>query len=327
MTKIAVLDDWQGVARSCADWSRLEARAQVVFHTEPLGTGDAAVAALADCDVILTMRERAAFPAALIARLPKLKMLGMTGARAPVIDIAALTARGVVVCSTGGQLSGVATAELALGLMLAAQRRLPRGDASIRAGGFQDNVGMGFACEGRTLGLLGLGRIGQMMAKYGRALGMRTIAWSQNLTEEAAAAGGAQLVSKAELLKESDAISIHLVLSDRTRGILASDDLALVKPGAILINTSRGPLVEEAALIAAVTEGRIIAALDTYDIEPLPKDHPLRTAPNTVLSPHVGYCVREVFEQFYRESVENALAFLDGAPVRVVNPEALGVKH
>ncbi|MBV8397522.1 MAG: D-2-hydroxyacid dehydrogenase family protein [Acetobacteraceae bacterium] len=323
MTRIAVLDDWQDVARGCADWSQVEARAEVVFFHGALGSVDEAAAALADFDLVLTMRERTAFPAALVQRLPKLRMLGMTGARAASIDVAALTAQGVVVCNTGGEKSGAATAELALGLILAAVRRIAAGDASIRAGRFQEGVGMGPVLEGKTLGVIGLGRIGGRMARYGQALGMHVLAWSQNLTAERAEAAGARLVSKAELLERADAVSLHLVLSDRTRGVLSAPDLARMKQGAVLVNTSRGPLVDEAALIDALRAGRIFAGLDVYDREPLPPEHPLRSAPNCVLTPHLGYCVNEVFAQFYGETVENTLAFLDGKPVRVVNPEAL----
>ena len=221
MTRIAVLDDWQDVARGCADWSQVEARAEVVFFHRVLGSVDETAAALADFDIVLTMRERTAFPASLVQRLPKLRMLGMTGSRAASIDVAALTAQGVVVCTTGGEKSGAATAELALGLMLAAARRIAAGDASIRAGRFQEGVGMGPVLEGKTLGVIGLGRIGGRMARYGLALGMDVLAWSENLTADRAEAARARLVSKTELLERADIISLHLVLSDRTRGVLS----------------------------------------------------------------------------------------------------------
>jgi phosphoglycerate dehydrogenase-like enzyme len=193
----------------------------------------------------------------------------------------------------------------------------------MRAGRFQQGVPAGSVLEGKTLGIIGLGKIGSRMACCGHALGMRVIVWSQNLTAERAAAAGAQLVEKATLLSESDAISLHLVLSERTRGILGAADLARMKPGAILVNTSRGPLVNEAALLENLRSGRLVAALDVFDREPLPADHPLRSLPNTVLTPHQGYCSREVYAQFYRESMENVMAFLDGKPVRLLNPEAL----
>jgi phosphoglycerate dehydrogenase-like enzyme len=327
MTRIAVLDDWQNEARALADWSPLTARAEVVFFREGLATIDAAAAQLADFDIILTMRERSAMPAALVERLPKLRMVGITGSRAAVIDTAALRAKGVVVAYTGARpgsppplTSSVATAEIALGLMLATVRAIPLGDAEIRAGRFQERVPQGHALAGRTLGLIGLGKIGAMMARYGTTLGMAVLAWSQNLTEARAAEAGAKLVAKADLLARADVVSLHLVLSDRTRGIVGAADLARMKPGAVLLNTSRGPLVDEAALLEALHAGRIRAGLDVYDREPLAPDHPLRTAPNCVLTPHVGYVVREVMADFYRQSIENALDFLDGRPVRNSGP-------
>jgi phosphoglycerate dehydrogenase-like enzyme len=326
MTNVAVLDDWQGVARSSADWSGLQARAEVVFFAEAFADEEDAVRRLADFEIVLSMRERTPLPGSLINRLPKLRMLGMTGARNASLDTAACTARGVVVCHTvagSGSTNDSATAELALGLMIGAARGLAAGDANIRAGGFQMGVPVGIGLAGKTLGLIGLGRLGGHMARYGNTLNMKVIGWSQNLTAEKAAAAGATMVSKQELLSTADVVSIHLVLSPRSRGLIGAADLALMKQGAILVNTSRGPIVDEAALLAAVTAGRIIAALDVFDREPLPPDDPLRSAPNTVLTPHLGYCVRETWEQFYPQSVENALAFLDGKPVRVSNPEAL----
>jgi phosphoglycerate dehydrogenase-like enzyme len=321
MTKVAVLDDWQDRARHLADWSPLTARAEVQFFTDAFEGEAEAAARLADFDVILSMRERSAIPASLVERLPKLRMLGITGARAASIDHRALLARGVTVCTTAygepGRPSGsAATAELALGLMIAAVRRIARGDAEIRAGRFQRDVPQGFILAGRTLGLIGLGRIGGMMAGFGNALGMRVIAWSQNLTADRAREAGATLVTKEALLAEADVVSLHVILSGRTRGMLGAAELARMKPGAVLVNTSRGPLVDEAALVAALQEGRLLAGIDVFDREPLPPGHPLRTAPNCVLTPHVGYVVAEVMADFYRDSIENVLAFLDGKPVR-----------
>ena len=324
MTKVAVLDDWQGVARSSADWSKLQARADVTFFASAFADEADAARQLADFDIVLSMRERTPLPASLINRLPKLRMLGMTGARNASLDTAACTARGIVVCNTtGGGNNEAATAELALGLLIAAARAIPAGDANIRAGRFQEAVPVGYALAGKTAGMLGLGRLGSHMARYCKALNMRVLAWSQNLTAERAQAAGAEFVSKEQLLSQSDAVSIHLVLSDRTRGLIGAADLARMKPGAILVNTSRGPIVDEPALIAAVQSRRIVAALDVYDREPLPPNHPLRTAPNVVMTPHLGYGVKETWDSFYPQSVENALAFLDGKPVRVTNPEAL----
>ena len=322
MTKVAVLDDWQGVAKTSADWSKLMARADVVFFDHAFADEDEAAAKLADFDIVLSMRERTPLPASLINRLPKLRMLGMTGPRNRSLDSDACTRRGIVVCNTvGGGPSQAATAELALGLLIAAARGIPSGDANIRNGKFQEGVPVGFTLSGKTIGLLGLGRLGSYMARYCNALEMKVLAWSQNLTAEKAQAAGATLVPKDELLANSDAVSIHLVLSDRTRGLIGAAELARMKPGAILVNTSRGPIVDEPALLDALRARRVVAALDTFDREPLPLDHKLRSLPNTVMTPHLGYGVRESWEQFYPQSLENALAFLDGKPVRVVNPE------
>ncbi|MFL5284130.1 MAG: D-2-hydroxyacid dehydrogenase family protein [Rhodopila sp.] len=324
MTRIAVLDDWQGVARGAADWTPLQARAEVVFFADAFADADDAAAKLQDFEIVLSMRERTPLPGSLINRLPKLRMLGMTGARNLSLDTAACTARGVVVCNTqGAGYADSATAELALGLLISAARGLAIADEVIRAGGFQMGVPMGIGLAGKTIGIIGLGRLGGYMATYCRALRMNVIAWSQNLTADKAEAAGARLVSKDELMATSDAISIHMVLSDRSRGLIGAADIARMKPGAILINTSRGPIVDEPAMLAALHAGKIIAALDVYDREPLPPDHPLRSAPNTVLSPHLGYCVKETWDLFYPQMIENALAFLDGKPIRVTNPEAL----
>lgn len=322
--RVAVLDDWQGVAKQSADWTKLQQRADVAFFEEPFAGPDKLASALGEFDIIIAMRERTKFSKELLDRLPKLRMIALTGGRTWTMDFDTLNARGIPVCHTGGEKSGAATAEIALGLLLSAARFINRGDASIRKGGFQGGVPAGDVLDGKTLGIVGLGKIGSRMARYGDALGMQVVAWSANLTAEKAKAAGARLVDKATLLTQSDAISLHLVLSDRTRGLLGAQDLASMKPGAILINTSRGPLVDEAALVERLKSGKLIAGLDVFAQEPLPADHPLRSLPNTVLTPHLGYCAREVYAQFYRESIENVLAFLDGTPTRVLNPEALG---
>jgi phosphoglycerate dehydrogenase-like enzyme len=302
----------------------LIARTEVVFFKQAfIGEGDA-VEKLADFEIILSMRERTPLPGSLINRLPKLRMLGITGSRNLSLDIAACTARGVVVCNTvDGSIREAATAELALGLLLATARAIPAADANIRAGRFQEGLPVGISLAGKTMGIVGLGRLGSYMTRYCLALNMNVLAWSQNLTVEKAQEAGATLVSKEELLSRSDAVSIHLVLSPRSRGLIGASDIARMKPGAILINTSRGPIVDETALINAVRSRRIIAALDVYDREPLPVNHPLRSTPNTVMTPHLGYGVHETWTAFYRQSLENALAFLDGKPLRVMNPEAL----
>ena len=320
MVTIAVLDDWQDVARTSADWSVLQARAEVVFFADAFGSEDEAVIALAGADILLTMRERTALTASLLARLPKLRMIGITGASNPTLDMEACARRGITVCNTAGGTPAApwAPAELALGLLIAAARAIPAADASIRAGGFQHGVPAGVGLAGKTLGILGLGRLGARMARYGAALDMTIIAWNPNLTEDRARQAGARLVSKADLMAMSDALSIHMVLSPRSQGIIGADDIARMKPGAILINTSRGPLVDEGALTAAVQAGRIIAALDVYDTEPLPRGHKLRRASHTVLTPHLGYGVTATWADFYPKSVENAVAFLDGTPVRVI---------
>jgi phosphoglycerate dehydrogenase-like enzyme len=318
VTRIAVLDDWQRVARANADWSPLIARADVTFFETPFTDENDAARQLSEFEIVLVTRERTPFPASLIDRLPRLKMFGLTGARAGLIDIAGMISRGITVCHTGGGPSGSSTAELALGLMLAAARRIPASDSAVREGRFQVGTEAGNVLDGKTIGLIGLGRIGARMAAYCHALGMNVLAWSQNLTAEAAAAAGATRVAKDELLPASDVVSLHLVLSERTRGLLGAADLARMKPGAILVNTARAQLVDESALVAAVLSRRIIAALDVFHREPLPRDHPLTSAPNVVLTPHLGYSVIEVYREYYQHGIENALAFLDGKPIRVL---------
>jgi phosphoglycerate dehydrogenase-like enzyme len=318
MVKIAILDDWQGVARKSADWSRLAAHAELAFFSDAFGSEDEAARALADFDILLTMRERTAFPETLIRRLPKLRMIGVTGPANPLLDVRACARQGVTVCNTPPSEALYATAELALGLMISAARAIPFADKTMRDGGFQRGVPVGMNLAGKTLGLVGLGRLGGRLARYSLALDMRVTAWSPNLTAEKAQEAGAILVSKSDLMGGSDVISLHMVLSQRTRGLIGADDIARMKQGAILINTSRGPLVDETALLAAVQTGKIIAALDVYDKEPLPPDHPFRASSHTVLTPHLGYGVAETWRQFYSQSIENAEAFLDGAPIRVV---------
>ena len=290
-----------------------------MFFADAFDSEDEAALALADFDIILTMRERTAFPESLIRRLPKLRMLGITGPSNPTVDVEACTRQGVTVCNTPRSEALYATAELALGLMIAAARAIPAGDRSMRTGGFQRGVPVGVGLAGKTLGVVGLGRLGARLARYALALEMKVIAWSPNLTAAKAEEAGAVLVGKSDLMSGADVISLHMVLSSRTRGLIGAEDIARMKPGAILINTSRGPLVDEAALLAAVQAGKIIAALDVYDKEPLPPDHPLRASDHTVLTPHLGYGVEETWRQFYPQSVENAEAFLDGKPIRVVN--------
>ena len=319
--KIAIIDDWQDVARTSADWSRLATRAELIFFTDAFGSEDDAARALADFDIVLTMRERTAFPESLIRRLPKLRMIGITGPSNPTVDVEACTRQGVTVCNTPRSEALYSTAELALGLMIAAARAIPAADRAMRAGGFQFGVPVGIGLAGKTLGIVGAGRLGARLARYALALDMKVIAWSPNLTAEKAQEAGAVLVGKSDLMRDADVISMHMVLSRRTRGLIGAEDIARMKQGAILINTSRGPLIDETALVAAVQAGRIIAALDVYDREPLPQHHPLRASDHTVLTPHLGYGIDETWRQFYPQSVENAEAFLDGAPIRVVNTQ------
>lgn len=318
--KLGLLDDYQGVALVMADWSALVGRAEIEVFREPFADLDAAAAALAEFDILCIMRERLRFPGALIERLPRLKCLITTGSYNAAIDLAAATARGVIVCGTTNGPGTTATAELAWGLVLAAVRQLPREDRAVRHGQWQ--TGLGRLVEGRTIGLIGLGAVGSVVARYAAAFGMRMLAWSPNLTAERAAEFGARRVDKEVLLRESDIVSLHIVLSDRTRGLIGARELALMRRSAVLVNTSRGPLVDEAALVAALAEGRIAgAALDVFDHEPLPAGHPLRgCADRVVLTPHIGYVTEEVYRVFYRDTAEAARAFLDGKPIRVLNP-------
>ena len=324
--KLAILDDYQELALKSADWERLRSKGCEisVFH-EPFASADDAAAKLAPFEILVLMRERTAFPRALLERLPKLRFIALTGLRAPSLDMKACSERRVPISNTPGVGGGTAvTAELAFGLIIAAARDFEKAARNIRAGRWHKGLRGGTLLEGKRLGLLGLGKIGSRVCGYARAFGMETVAWSQNLTAEKAAQAGAVLVSKEELLKTSDFVSIHLVLSDRTRGLIGAAELALMKPGATLVNTSRGPIVDEKAMLEALASGRLShAALDVYDREPLPQDHPLLKMDNVTLLPHLGYVSDEVLRGFYRECVENIAAWLEGKPVRVVNPEAL----
>jgi phosphoglycerate dehydrogenase-like enzyme len=314
--RIAVLDDYQDVAGG-ADWSSVPGTVEVDAFRHHIDDLDELVAALRSYDVVVAMRERTPLGAALFARLPDLRLVVTTGPRNAVIDVAAAAAHGVVVSGTGGYVTP--TSELTWALILAVQRHVPAEDAAVRAGGWQHTIGRELA--GRRLGLLGLGRIGALVAEVGLAFRMDVVAWSQNLTDERAASVGVQRVGKDELFATSDVVSIHLVLSDRTRGLVGEAELAAMKPTAILVNTSRGPVVDEAALVRALQDGRIAGAgLDVFDREPLPADHPLRTAPRTVLTPHVGYVTDGLYEAFYREIVEDVAAFAAGAPLRTIAP-------
>jgi phosphoglycerate dehydrogenase-like enzyme len=315
-TRVAILDDYQGCALRMADWASLPDTEVVVFR-DHLAEAAAVAARLADFDVVMAMRERTPFPAPLLERLPRLKLLITSGMRNASIDVGAAVARGVTVCGTQGL--PYPTAELSWALILALFRSVPVEDRATREGSWQVTVGYGL--NGKTLGVLGLGGLGSRVAKVGRAFEMNVIAWSPNLTAERAAEVGATLVPKDELLARADVVSIHLVLGDRSRGLIGARELGLMKPTAFLVNTSRGPIVDEAALVAALRAGRIAGAgLDVYDEEPLPLNHPLRSLPNTVITPHLGYVTDETYRIFFGHAVENVAAFLKGSPVRVLRP-------
>jgi phosphoglycerate dehydrogenase-like enzyme len=316
--KIAVLDDYQNAARSSADWSVLPKHSELsVFsdHVDPEQEEASLIARLAPFQVIVAMRERTPFSRSLLEQLPQLRLLVTTGARNAAIDVAAAHARGIVVCGTEGVAHG--TAELTWGLILALARQIPAEDRATRAGAWQTSIGVGL--HGKTLGVLGLGRLGTQVARVGQAFGMRVIAWSPRLTAERAAAGGAELVEKKALFERSDFLSIHLVLAPSTRGLVGAEELGWLRRSAYLINTSRGPLVDEAALVAALRAGKLAGAgLDVFDREPLPREHPLRSLPNTVITPHLGYVTRETYRVFYGQAVENIQAFVRGEPRRVI---------
>jgi phosphoglycerate dehydrogenase-like enzyme len=316
VTRVAILDDYQDVARRLADWKSLSA--EVVVFRDHLSDESQVAARLADFDVVVAMRERTPFPRSLFERLPRLRLLVTTGMRNASIDLRAAADRGVVVSGTAGLPSP--TAELTWALILALVRHVPREDRATREGRWQETLGT--TLKGRTLGVLGLGQLGSRVARVGKAFEMDVIAWSQNLTAERAAAVGATLAgSRDELLARADVVTIHLVLSDRTRGLVGARELGLMRPTAYLVNTSRGPIVDEGALIATLRAGKIAGAgLDVYDEEPLPADHPLRRLPNTVITPHLGYVTEETYQIFYSQALEDIRAFLAGAPVRVLSP-------
>ncbi|MFL6097989.1 MAG: D-2-hydroxyacid dehydrogenase family protein [Blastococcus sp.] len=317
MTRIAVLDDYQSVAARFADWSPVPEPVEVVAFPDHLADPDALVERLAPFDVVVAMRERTAFPRSVLERLPNLKLLVTTGRRNKSIDVAAANERGITVCGTGILPNG--TAELTWGLILAVARHIPQEDASVRAGGWQQTVGTDL--YGAQLGIVGLGGQGSQVARIGLAFGMDVVAWSQNLTDERAAEHGVRRVDREELFGTSDVVTVHLLWSKRTRGLIGADDFARMKPTAVFINTSRGPIVQEQALVDALEQNRIAGAgIDVYDQEPLPADSRMRTLPRTVLTPHLGYVTRGTYEVFYGEAVEDVAAWLAGDPIRVIEP-------
>jgi phosphoglycerate dehydrogenase-like enzyme len=315
MFRVAVLDDYQRVAERMVDWRAALPAAEVRFFHDHLTGVDELAERLAEFEVVVAMRERTPFDRPLLARLPRLRLIVTTGMRNAAIDLAAAGELGITVCGTAG--SRTSTVELTWALILALVRHVPAEDASVRAGGWQRSVGTDLA--GVTLGVLGLGNIGRRVAAIGLAFEMDVIAWSQHLTAEAAAAVGARRVEREALFREADVLTVHLVLSERTRGLVGAAELATMKPTAYLVNTSRGPIVDEAALAAHLREGGIAgAALDVYGTEPLPPGDPLRTLPRTVLTPHLGYVTEGTYRTFYGEAAEDIAAFLAGRPVRVL---------
>jgi phosphoglycerate dehydrogenase-like enzyme len=315
--KVAILDDYQDIATSLADWSSLEAEIEV--FTKPFTDTDEVIRGLAGFSVIVAMRERTRFPKEVLRRLPILRLLVSTGPSNAAIDVRAARELGITVCHT--RYESHPTAELTWALILGAARNLTSEANSMTHGGWQLSVGTGL--HGKTLALLGLGRQGSLVARIGQAFGMTTIAWSQNLTAERAAEHGVRAVTKQQLFTEADVLSIHVALSERTHGLVGAAELRLLKPTAILVNTSRGPIVDEHALIGVLHAGSIGgAALDVYDTEPLPPDHPLRCLPHTLLTPHIGYVTRDLYKTFYQDAVEDIAAFRSGNPIRVTEVDA-----
>ena len=327
--QVAILDDYQQVALASADWSAVRELAEIHVFAQHIGRTEALVSALEPYDIVVAMRERTPFDAERLGRLPRLRLLVTTGMSNASIDLDAAAARGITVCGTGGVAS--ATAELTWGLILALLRHIPEEDQRLKmagraggaalgvGGGWQRTVGTGL--DGKRLGVVGLGHQGRRVAEIGRAFGMHVVAWSQNLDPAQAEQVGAKAIGKEELFASADVITVHYKLSPRSVGLVGAAELALMKPSAYLVNTSRGPLVDSAALLAALRTGAIAgAALDVYDVEPLPLSSPLRTAPNVVLTPHLGYVTGESYRVFYGEAAEDIAAFAAGSPVRVLSP-------
>ena len=315
VVRIALLDDYQGVAMDMAEWNSLGKEADVVAFRDHIVDEGALIERLAEFDVVMAMRERTAFPRSVLSALPKLKLLVTAGMRNASIDMQAAADHDVLVCGTGGL--ATPTAELTWGLILCLMRYIPREDRATRAGHWETTVGWTLA--GKRLGVLGLGRLGSQVATVGLAFGMDVVAWSENLTDERAQKIGVRRVQKSELLRTSDVVSIHLVLSERTRGLIGAPELAEMKSSAFIVNSSRGPIIDEAALIDALSHNRIAGAgLDTFDVEPLPVEHPFLKLDNTVITPHLGYVTDETLRVFYGEALEDIQAYLDNAPIRVL---------
>jgi phosphoglycerate dehydrogenase-like enzyme len=315
-TRCAILDDYQNVALNVTDWSKVAGDLDIKVFNEHLGNPDSVVKALQGFGIVCAMRERTGFPRAVIEKLPDLKLLITTGLRNASIDVAAAKERGVVVCGTPSV--GNPTSGIAIGLMLELTRRIGYENARMKAGvPWQTTIGLDL--DGLTLGVLGLGKLGTRTANIAKAFGMKVIAWSQNLTPEKCKEAGVDYVSKEELFRQADFITIHIVLSQRSRGLVGGKELALMKPSAYIINTSRGPIIDEAALLAALRGKKIGGAgLDVFDVEPLPTDHPLRKMDNVVITPHLGYVATQNYRFYFGGVVDDIRAFLDGKPVRVM---------
>jgi D-3-phosphoglycerate dehydrogenase len=319
MQQGAILDDYQNVAKTVADWSGVERDIKFQIHTESLGGPDKVIAALKDCAVVCLMRERTLFGADIINALPNLKLIVTSGMRNAAIDVNAAAAWNIPVCGT--ESLGHPTAELALGLMLELARKIGVESARLKAGARWQST-LGVDLYGRTLGIIGLGKLGSRVARAANALDMKVIAWSQNLTAERAKEHGATLVSKEELFRQSDFVTVHVPLSARSKGLVGTNEFALMKPTAFFINTSRGPIADERAIAAALKTGKIAGAgIDVYDEEPLPLDHPFRKLDNIVITPHLGYVTADNYKRFYGEMVEDVRAWLDGKPIRVIAPK------
>lgn len=317
--QVAILDDYQGVALSSADWSPLFQKAEITVFQDHLSDTKAVVERLKPFDVLCVMRERTPLTRAILEQLPKLKLICSTGSRNASIDLAAASERGIPVCNTG--YTSNPTIELTWALILAMLRGIPAEFGSVKTGGWQISVGEDL--EGKSIGIVGLGRIGSRVAEIARAFGMKVVAWSQNLTPESAARSGAQLVSKEELFRTADLVTLHLVLSPRTQGIVGATELGWMKPTSYLVNTSRGPLVDENALIAALQSAAIAgAAVDVFDIEPLPQSHPFRSLERLLVTPHIGFVTKNTYRTFYCDTVENIVAWLNGTPARESAPQA-----
>ena len=316
--RCAILDDYQNIALNMADWSPVKGELDIKVFNEPFSDSDAVIKALQGFPIVCAMRERTAFPRKVIEALPDLKLLITTGARNNSIDVAAANQRGVVVCGTPS--FGNPTAGIAIGLMLELTRRIGYEHARLKAGAtWQSTIGLDL--EGLTLGVVGLGKLGARVTNLAKAFGMKVIAWSQNLTPEKAREHGAEYVSKEELFRQADFVTVHVQLSDRSRGLIGAKEIALMKPSAYIINTSRGPIIEEAALLAALREKRIAGAgLDVFDTEPLPLDHPYRKMDNVVITPHLGYVSVQNYRGYFKGIVEDIRAWLDGKPVRLITP-------